>query len=241
MNGERALVDESALMRLYALGGTSLVRELIGTFLKNTPQRLDDARSGLAAGNMEAVMRVGHSLKSSCANTGATAMREIAARIEESALAQRYEGLAGDVQRLSEAFDAVRPLLEARRQAASVRACVAVIEDNPDNRLLVRAMLEDLYEIDEYETGPEALAAFRSRRPGLVLLDISLPGMDGMQVLAEIRADQALRGLPVVALTAHAMSGDQDKFLAAGFDGYVAKPIVDEQVLLAAIERLMMH
>lgn len=239
MSSDSVLVDENALKRLHALGGAPLVSELIGTFLKNAPRRISDAREGVATGNMDVVMRAGHSLKSSCANTGATAVREIAARIEEAVLAHCYEGLAEDLARLSAAFDQVRPLLEERRRAASTRLCVAVVEDNPDNRLLVRAMLEDRYDIDEYEAGPPALAAFHSRRPALVLLDISLPGMDGMQVLAEIRADEALHTLPVVALTAHAMSDDQDRFLAAGFDAYVAKPIVDEQILFAAIEGLV--
>lgn len=116
---------------------------------------------------------------------------------------------------------------------------IALVEDNPDNRLLACAILEDLYEMEEYSTGPEALAGLRAARPDLVLLDISLPGMDGTEVLREIRADPALSSLPVIALTAHAMAGDRDKFLGAGFDAYVTKPIVDEQILLAEIERLL--
>ena len=116
---------------------------------------------------------------------------------------------------------------------------IAVVEDNPDNRLLVQAILEDRYEILEYETGGEALAGFQERRPDLVLLDISLPGMDGTEVLATLRADATLGHLPVVALTAHAMAGDREKYLSAGFDDYIAKPIVDEQQLLLAIEQLL--
>lgn len=73
--------------------------------------------------------------------------------------------------------------------------------------------------------------------PGLVLLDISLPGMDGSQILQHIRADDALRDLPVIALTAHAMTGDRERYLAAGFDDYITKPIVDETLLIGAIER----
>jgi len=71
------------------------------------------------------------------------------------------------------------------------------------------------------------------------LLDVSLPEMDGTEVLRRIRADAGLRDLPVIALTAHAMSGDREKYLAAGFDEYVTKPIVDETLLLDAIKRLL--
>jgi CheY-like chemotaxis protein len=72
-----------------------------------------------------------------------------------------------------------------------------------------------------------------------VLLDISLPGMDGNEILQRIRKDENLRNLPVIALTAHAMAGDREKFLAAGFDDYITKPIVDESQLVASIERLL--
>ena len=116
---------------------------------------------------------------------------------------------------------------------------LAVVEDNADNRLLLQALLGDRYELVEFENGFDALTAFAATRPDLVLLDISLPGMDGTQILQRIRADQALRSLPVIALTAHAMAGDKEKFLTAGFDDYVTKPIVDENKLLAAIDRLL--
>jgi CheY-like chemotaxis protein len=114
---------------------------------------------------------------------------------------------------------------------------VAVVEDNADNRLLLQALLGGSYRIAEYENGIDALAGLRAERPDVVLLDISLPGMDGNEILAHIRADGALRSLPVIALTAHAMTGDREKYLAAGFDDYVTKPIVDETILVAAIER----
>jgi two-component system cell cycle response regulator DivK len=114
---------------------------------------------------------------------------------------------------------------------------IAVVEDNPDNRLLVCALLEDLYELAEYETGDEALPQLRVSPPDLVLLDISLPGMDGMEVLEHIRADSTLRELPVIALTAHASQADKEKFMAAGFDDYMSKPIVDMGAFVQMIER----
>lgn len=114
---------------------------------------------------------------------------------------------------------------------------IAVIEDNPDNRLLVQAILEDDYEINEFETGIEALEAFEHEKPDLILLDICLPEMDGPEVLERIRSDESLKGVPIIALTAHAMEGDREKFLNAGFDDYLKKPIIDEAVLVATIEK----
>jgi CheY-like chemotaxis protein len=116
---------------------------------------------------------------------------------------------------------------------------VAIVEDNADNRLLLQAILGDAFELIQYENGEDALNGFARTPPDLVLLDISLPGMDGKQILQRIRDDAGLSAVPVIALTAHAMSGDREKFLAAGFDDYITKPIVDESILFASIERLL--
>ena len=116
---------------------------------------------------------------------------------------------------------------------------IAVVEDNADNRLLLGAILEDTFELQEYQTGTEALDGLARSIPDLVLLDISLPGLDGVEVLARIRADERLRHLPVIALTAHAMAGDRERYLAGGFDDYVAKPIIDERLLMDAIARCL--
>ena len=116
---------------------------------------------------------------------------------------------------------------------------IALVEDNPDNRLLVCAILEDNYEIDEYEMGRDALAGIAENIPDLVLLDISLPGMDGTEVLEQMRESEQLKQIPAIALTAHAMTGDREKYLSMGFDEYLTKPIVDEDRLLGTIERFL--
>lgn len=114
---------------------------------------------------------------------------------------------------------------------------VAVVDDNADNRLIIRTILEDQYEILEFSSGIEAIQGFRKSRPDVVILDISLPEMDGTEILRRIREDSDLHDLPVVALTAHAMVGDREKYLAAGFNDYVAKPILDMNVLFSTIQR----
>jgi CheY-like chemotaxis protein len=117
------------------------------------------------------------------------------------------------------------------------RKTIALVEDNPDNRLLVQVLLEDLYDLVEYDNGRTALDGIRSTPPDLVLLDISLPEMDGVQVLRALRTEDRFRELPVIALTAHASHMDRDAFMREGFDEYITKPITDEGILLTAIER----
>ena len=116
---------------------------------------------------------------------------------------------------------------------------IAVIEDNPDNRLLVRAILKDRYELTEFDSGRKALAALPVDPPDLILLDISLPEMDGQEVLEKIRRIDGLSDVPVIVLTAHAMVGDRERFLAAGFDQYISKPILDPDKLNTAIATLL--
>ncbi|MCH7562389.1 MAG: response regulator [Gemmatimonadetes bacterium] len=116
---------------------------------------------------------------------------------------------------------------------------IAVVEDNPDNRMLVEAILDEVYDIVEFETGRQAVAELVEAEPDLILLDISLPEMDGTEVLEWIREQESLAALPVIALTAHAMAGDREKYLNLGFDDYLTKPIIDETVLMGAIERCL--
>jgi two-component system, cell cycle response regulator DivK len=231
--------DGNAVAKLMQIGGNVFACEMIGVFLSNVPKSVLEAEAAAAAGDDATVQRIGHSLKSTAAQFGALAMREAAVALEDAARASqrdRYPALALGVK---SAFVEVRSLLESERSRLLPSRIIAVVEDNPDNRLLVRALLQDLYKVVAYETGVEALNAFRGQRPDLVLLDVSLPGMDGIEVLQKIRGDPALRSLPVIALTAHAMEGDREAYLRAGFDGYVSKPILDESVLLDKVKTLL--
>jgi CheY-like chemotaxis protein len=103
---------------------------------------------------------------------------------------------------------------------------VLYIEDNFQNRRLVRKILQSRgYAVIEAEDGLAGLEMVRTLKPPLVLLDIGLPGMDGLEVAAQIKADANLRDVFVVALTASAMRGDRERFLAAGCDDYISKPV----------------
>ena len=106
------------------------------------------------------------------------------------------------------------------------RKRVLVADDNPAGRDFVRESLaEHVSAIIEASDGREALAKIRETHPDLVLLDIQMPEMDGYAVVREIRADPALEGIRVIALTAFAMQGDRERALEAGFDDYITKPV----------------
>ncbi len=103
---------------------------------------------------------------------------------------------------------------------------VLYIEDNPHNRRLVRRTLERRgYSVVEATDGPSGLQMVRDLVPPLVLLDIGLPGMDGIEIVTHMREDENLNRIPVIALTASAMRGDRERFLGAGCDDYLSKPI----------------
>ncbi|MEK7483509.1 MAG: response regulator [Planctomycetota bacterium] len=116
---------------------------------------------------------------------------------------------------------------------------IVLVEDNEDNRLLVNAILEGLYEIIEYETGIEAIEKLASSKADLVLLDISLPGKDGIEVVKWIRTQPLLKLLPVIALTAHAMEGTRKMLIGHGFTDYLMKPIIDENNLLDTLKKFL--
>src|SRR6266571_4524624 len=111
---------------------------------------------------------------------------------------------------------------------------IAIVDDNVDNRIILQTMLED-YAIREFSEARPALEAMTAQPPDLILLDISMPDMDGFEMLEQIHANEKLRRTLVVAVTAHAMLGDRERLLAAGFDEYVPKPILDLTVFLKRI------
>jgi len=103
---------------------------------------------------------------------------------------------------------------------------ILVIEDNPKNLKLVRDVLTfSGFEVIEATYAEEALSILEHSQPRMILMDLQLPGMDGLTLTRRLKADPATAGIAIVALTAHAMKGDEQKARAAGCDGYITKPI----------------
>ncbi|MET0631396.1 MAG: response regulator [Xanthobacteraceae bacterium] len=109
---------------------------------------------------------------------------------------------------------------------------ILIVEDHEDARRILRDMLEITdYELVEAENGEQALAAVARQRPDLILMDIQLPILDGYEATRRIKADPALRSIPIIAVTSYALSGDEAKARAAGCDDFIPKPYSPRQLL----------
>jgi two-component system cell cycle response regulator DivK len=116
---------------------------------------------------------------------------------------------------------------------------ILVIEDHEDNRRILRDLLTSAgYEPLEAVTGEEGVALAETHRPALILMDIQLPGLDGYEATRRIKANPALRHIPIIAVTSYALSGDEVKAKAAGCDGYVTKPF-SPRALLAKVREYL--
>lgn len=103
---------------------------------------------------------------------------------------------------------------------------ILIVEDNRDSReLLIKVLSARGYRIAEAVDGEEALQRITAERPALVLMDISIPKIDGLEVTRIVKRQEHLKDIPIIALTAHAMKGDREKALQAGCDGYIPKPV----------------
>lgn len=114
---------------------------------------------------------------------------------------------------------------------------VLIVDDNPHNLKLVRVLLSRAgHDVHTAQDAEEALALLEDLRPKLILMDLQLPGMDGLELTRRLKKDPRHAGVTIIAITAYAMRGDEERAIAAGCDGYVAKPID-----IAAVRRLVAH
>ncbi|MBX6363953.1 MAG: response regulator [Gemmatimonadetes bacterium] len=114
----------------------------------------------------------------------------------------------------------------------NTRKTVLLVEDNEDNLVVYRTILEHVgYRVIEARDGEEGVARAKQDLPDLILMDISIPKIDGWEATQRLKADPATDAIPIIALTAHALEEDRQKALQAGCDGYLAKPVEPRRVV----------
>src|SRR5438132_5522207 len=126
-------------------------------------------------------------------------------------------------------------------RCAVANELILVVEDNDKNRKLVRDVLMFKgYEIIEAETGEDGVRLAQERHPSLILMDIRLPGIDGVEALRQLRSEEATREIPIMAMTASVMTADGQRITDAGFDAFQSKPLKVKD-FVAAVERILDH
>ncbi|MCD6285132.1 MAG: response regulator [Anaerolineae bacterium] len=156
---------------------------------------------------------------------GAVNRSDLLAAISEMVSPRQGEETAPPPRSVLPAQTSVTPVPVPVRKRTSGRPIILVVEDSPDNMITARALLQETYTVIEAGDGRAAIEQARAHMPDLILMDISLPVMDGIKALSAIRKDSTLQHIPVIALTARAMKGDREEILAYGFDAYISKPI----------------
>jgi len=118
-------------------------------------------------------------------------------------------------------------------------ATILVVEDNPMNMELVVDLLEvQGHTVLQATSGSEVLSHLKTTNPDLILMDIQLPGMDGLELTRLIKSDPSTQNIPIIALTAHAMKGDEERILQQGCSGYISKPI-ETRIFLDTVSRFL--
>lgn len=159
----------------------------------------------------------------------------------EHATSERFFGWCGRVQALALPVMAsplsLPPLHSIVEPSARIGQTVLLVEDNEDNRIIYTTVLRHVgYDVIEAVDGVQAIALARSARPDLILMDISIPLIDGWEATRILRQDPATRAIPIIALTAHAMPDDREKAKQMGFTSYLAKP-VENRTVVAEVRR----
>jgi two-component system cell cycle response regulator DivK len=116
---------------------------------------------------------------------------------------------------------------------------ILVVEDHEDNRRILRDLLTNVgFQLIEAETGPDGVEMAKMHQPDLILMDLQLPGIDGYEAARQIKADPRLSSVPIIAVTSYALSGDEERALAAGCSAYISKPYSPRQLLASIREHL---
>jgi CheY-like chemotaxis protein len=224
--------------QLRNTGGDALVRRMLRLFLVTSADAFRRIDTALDSGTLPVVAAAAHHLHASAAQLRFTDIATIAERIANTARAGSTASLHDDVAVLSAALGTVVGALHDELEKLPKPARIAVIDDSEDVRVLVRLVLERQYDVAEYATGSAALAALQRFPVELLIIDLNLPDMSGIDLLNFIKADHRLCDIPAIALTA--LTPEEGKsYLDAGFDMHVRKPVLDTDELLAAIGHLL--
>jgi CheY-like chemotaxis protein len=234
------LLDPAVIQRLRNLGGDALVRRLLRLFMVTSEEALQRILAAQATSAWHIVQPSAHHLFASAAQLQLEDVATCAAALDASARAGRADQIEQDIARVRAALATTRPGLQRVLAELPQAQRVVVVDDSEDVRVLVRLVLEPQFDVTEYPDGTSALTGLHRFPPDLVIIDVTLPDISGLDLLEFMHADDSLRAVPTIALTA--MNATEGKsFTDAGFNLHVRKPIVDTDDFLRKINQLLKH
>ena len=232
------LLDPAVIQRLRNLGGDALVRRLLRLFLVTSEESLQRITAAQATAAWHIVQPSAHHLFAGAAQLQLEDIANSAAELEASARSGRAEQIEHDIARVRAALSVARPALQQVLADLPQAQRIAIVDDSEDVRVLVRLVLEPQFDVTEYPDGTSALTGLHRFPPDLVVIDMTLPDISGIDLLEFMRADASLRDLPTIALTA--MNASEGKsFTDVGFSMHVRKPIVDTEDFLRKVNQLL--
>jgi two-component system cell cycle response regulator DivK len=227
----------------------SALPHLLPKFVSNRERDLVALREALAGGRFDAIAEIGHKLHGNGASYGFPHLSALGRDLEAAARAERHEAIADCLEQLTDAVVELRLQVPDGDGAARPRSgtririegppLVLIVDDFEDSRAMYAAHFRDEgFDVVEAADGATAVARARESKPAVVVMDLSLPGMDGWDAIRALKSDEATRDVPVLALTGHSGASDEEGAREAGCDAFVAKPCLPS-ALLAKVSELI--
>lgn len=221
------------------IGGDALLRRMLRVFLVTSGEAMQRIDAALAQGLMDRVQVAAHHLYSSAAQLRLADLAQIADRLEKAARASDQEAAQSIAEALRRALIVSRADLGIVLESLPKAPRVAVIEDSEDMRILLHLLLESHFDVTAYSNATSAIADLQRFPPDLMLIDVCLPDVNGVDVLHAVRSDPLLRDIPAVALTA-LTPPEGETYMDRGFDLHIPKPILDGDAMIRSLNELLL-
>jgi two-component system, cell cycle response regulator DivK len=231
------LLDKVVVERLRNVGGDALVRRMLRLFVVTSDEAVTRIKGALSTGALHVVQAAAHHLFASSAQLRLGTIADLAETLEKAARSGDLQACQNISAKLTpnirETADSLRALLAQLPQAPRV----AVVDDSEDIRVLLRIALEPHFDVTDYADASSALLGIRRFPPDLMIVDISLPDMTGIDLLQLLRTDPDLQRIPAIALTA--LSHAALDYKGEGFEMMIRKPVVETDDLVRSLNQLL--
>jgi CheY-like chemotaxis protein len=231
-------LDPRVIESMREIGGDSLLRRMLRVFLVTSGEAMQRVDAALAQTLLDRVQLAAHHLYASAAQLRLTGLAEIAQRLEKAASAGDVPATQSVAEELRSALIVSRSELGIVLETLPKAPRVAVIEDSEDMRILLHLLLESHFDVTAYSDATSAIADLQRFPPDLMLIDIFLPDINGVDVLRAVRSDPALKSIPAVALTA-LTPPEGHSYIDSGFDLHIPKPILDSDAMIRSLNDLL--